>query len=201
MFVIRLDRARDRVRVETAISRCLDRREHDTTKDRCAARLVDEDVIVMACQDFLAALAVCQHRAEIGLCSAGHEQRLFLAKKLRRLFLKRIYRRIIAIDIITDIGNRHGRAHAFGWPRYGVTSHIHSCRRVCRRIRLGASCIMHLDQSLISALIYSVPKSACEGGCQATYFAATKAFMSKAASVTASCFGDSPFSRQVLPSM
>ena len=201
MLVIRLHRARDRVRVEPAIGRRLDRREHDAAEDRGAARLVDEDMIVVACQDFLATLAMRQHRAEIGLRSAADVQRRFLAKEFRRLFLKRIYRRVIAIDVVTDIGCRHGRAHALGWPGHGVASHIHSGRRFRRGIQLGASCIMHLDQSLISALIYSVPKSACEGGCQATHFAATKAFMSKAASVTASCVGDSPFSRQVLPSM
>ena len=65
MFIIRLYRAGNGIRIETAVGSRLNRRKHDAAKNRRPAGFIDEDVIVMAGQDFLAALAMCQHRAKI----------------------------------------------------------------------------------------------------------------------------------------
>ena len=196
MFVIRLHRAGNGIRVQPAIRRRLDRREHDAAKNRGTTGLVNENMIVMAGQDFLATLAMRQHRAEIRLRTAGHKQRRLLAKELCRLLLKRVYRRIIAIDIIADIRGGHHRAHAFGRLCHRVASHIDP-RRGIGRLRLGASCVMHPVPSFIP----EVPKGAREPPVKATYFAATKAFRSKAGSLTSAGDGDSSFSRHALPSM
>ena len=83
---------------------------------------------LLADQVFIAAAAVRHQRRQIALRTGRKEQRALEAESLGRHRLQAVHGRIVAVDIIADLGRRHGGAHARRRPGHGVAAQI---RQIC----------------------------------------------------------------------
>ena len=118
------ERGRDLVRVERAvrpIAELEDARAHD---DRVTGRLVPDDVALGAGDHLAAARHVGHQRHEVAHRPRRDEQAGLLAEQLRRPLLERVDRRVLAEDVVADLGGGHRAAHLGGRAGDGVGAEI-----------------------------------------------------------------------------
>ena len=93
-------------------------------------RLVDDEVMLAAGDRLLAAAQVGELRDDVAHRPGGDEQPGLLAEKLGRPFLEGVDRRIVAEDVVADLGLRHRPAHRRRRVRDRVATQVdqwHGC--------------------------------------------------------------------------
>ena len=118
------ERLLDLVEVEgpvRAVAELANRRPDD---DRVAGRLVDDEVRLGAGDDLLATREVGHLGDEIGHRPGRDEEAGLLAEQLGRPFLQGVDRRVLAPDVVTELGVGHRPAHRRGRQRDGVGAEI-----------------------------------------------------------------------------
>jgi hypothetical protein len=75
-------------------------------------------------QDLVAGLGVAAQRQLVGHGAAGHEQRGFLAEQSGRAPLQLGHGRVLAVDVVADLGRGHGRAHGGGRAGEGIAMQV-----------------------------------------------------------------------------
>ena len=96
----------------------------DSAQHRRTASFRLEGVVIPADQEFVTPSAMGQDGRQVALGAAGEEDRRFLADNSGKLPLDFENRRIIAIDVITNFGVRHGMAHGRVGPGYRIAAKV-----------------------------------------------------------------------------
>ena len=91
---------------------------------RVIGRLVRKRVVAVAGDDLAAARHLGQHADEIAHRAAGDEQRRFLAGQLGGALLERDDRRVVAENVVANLGVGHRAAHLWRWLGDGVGAQI-----------------------------------------------------------------------------
>ena len=99
------------VEIERPVRLLLDRPHGRPDDDRVARGLVQDDVAVGAGDHLLAALDVGHLGHEVAHRARGDEQAGLLAEQLRGALLERDHGRVVAEDVVADLGLGHGPAH------------------------------------------------------------------------------------------
>ncbi len=79
--------------------------------DRVTCGLVHDHVAGRGGDDFLAAGQVRHLGHEVAHRPGGHEEAGLLPQQLGRAFLERVDGRVVAEDVVAELGGRHGAAH------------------------------------------------------------------------------------------
>ena len=108
--------------VEGAIRAVLEAPRAGADDDRVACRLVDDQVVLGAGDDLLAAAEVGHHGREIAHRPARDEEAGLLAEELRGALLEGDDGRVVSEDIVADLGLGHRSAHGVGRARNGVAA-------------------------------------------------------------------------------
>ena len=124
MRVVGLDRGLDFGKVERAVRTVGQRLRLHRGEHGPAARLIAIGMRLLPDQVFVAALAMRHQRSEVGLRTGGKEQRRLEPEHLCSARLQRIDRRVVAEDIVADLGRRHGGAHARRGLGDGVAAQV-----------------------------------------------------------------------------
>ena len=126
--VVGLDRRLDRRRRQRAVGLVLERLRLDAAERRRAAAFPAVGVRHLADDVLVAAAAVAHDRDQVALRAAGHEERRFLAEQRGDPLLQRVDGRIVAEDVVADLGRGHRRAHRRRRPRHGVAAQVDHAR-------------------------------------------------------------------------
>ena len=122
--IVRLDRGGEIGERDRTVRLIRDRLRLDAAQHGSAALLVLVGMRILADEVFVAALAVAHQRREIAL-RAGREPECGLeAEALCRNSLQAVDGRVVAIDVIADLGSRHGCTHGGGRARHGIAAQI-----------------------------------------------------------------------------
>ncbi len=121
---LRLDVALDVLERHRPIRAHLDGLRLDTAEHCSASGLVAEGVCRLADQVLVAALAMGEDAAEIGLRTTRYEHAGFHAEEVGHVAFEFIHRRIFPVDVVADIGRHHGCSHRLGRLGQRVTSKI-----------------------------------------------------------------------------
>ncbi len=92
--------------------------------DRVAGGLVDDHVMLSTGDRLLAAGEVGHLGDEVAHRAAGDEQAGFLAEQVGRAFLQGVDRRVVAEDVITQLGLGHRATHRRRWMGDGVAAQV-----------------------------------------------------------------------------
>ena len=122
--VVGLDRRLDIREVERAVRAVRERLRLDAAEHRAAAGLIAVRVRLLADDVLLAALAMAHQRGEVRLRPAREKQRRFEAEQLGRPRLQAKHRRVVAEDVVPDLGRRHGGAHRRAGPGDRIAAQI-----------------------------------------------------------------------------
>ena len=98
-------------RVHRPVRPVLERADAGADDDRVAGGLVDDDVVLAAGDGLLAALEMGELRDEVAHRPRGDEEARFLAEQLGGAFLERVDGRVVAEDVVADLGLGHRPAH------------------------------------------------------------------------------------------
>ena len=96
----------------------------NATKRRTATAFVLVSVGVIANKVFIATLAMRQQRAQVGLGTARHEQRSFLADHRSCKCFQLLHGRIIAPYIVANLGLRHYLPHCRRRSGNGIAAQV-----------------------------------------------------------------------------
>ncbi len=118
------ERTRDLVRVERPVRSVAELEDTRPDNDRMAGRLVPDDVALGAGDDLAAARHVGHQGHEVAHRPGRHEEARFLAEELGGPFLERVDRRILAEDVVAELGRGHRAAHLGGRMGDGVGAEI-----------------------------------------------------------------------------
>jgi hypothetical protein len=124
MRIDRFDRALDRIERQRAIGRVQQRLRLDRAEHRGAAAFVLVGVCVHADEVFVAARAVRDQREQVRLGAARHEQAGLEAEIVGEAPLQRVDGRVLAVDVVADLGAQHRRAHRRRRPGHGVAAQV-----------------------------------------------------------------------------
>ncbi len=124
MGVVWLDLRVDLGKRHGSIRRLGDRLRLNAAEHGRAARLPSIGMRHLADQIFVAALAMRHQCAEVALRAGGNKQRGLLAEQPGDPALQSIDRRIVAEDIVADIGFGDGRPHRRHRPGHGIAAQI-----------------------------------------------------------------------------
>ena len=116
-------------RTVRAVRQGADAGPHD---DRVAGGLIDDEVVLATGDGLLAALEVGELRDEVAHRARRDEQAGLLAQQLRAAGLQRIDRRVVAEDVVADLGLGHRPTHLGRWLGDCVAAQID--RRHGRRV-------------------------------------------------------------------
>ena len=147
MRVVRLDRALHRVERQRAIGRVHKGLRLDRAQHRGTAAFVFVGVGVHADEVFVAALAVRHQRQQVGLGAAGHEQAGLEAEIVGQTPLQRVDGRILAVDVVADLGARDRLAHRRRGAGDGVAAQVdpvHRCKARGRRLHHATAAVFPL---------------------------------------------------------
>ena len=111
-------------RVHRAVGPVLEGADARADDHRMAGRLVDDEVVLAAGDRLLAAREVGHLGDEVAHRAAGHEQAGFLAEQLRGAFLEGVDRRVVAEDVVADLGVGHRPAHGRRRVGDGVAAEV-----------------------------------------------------------------------------
>ena len=89
-----------------------------------ARRLVSDDVALRACDHLAAARDMGHEGDEVAHRARRHEEAGLLAEQLGRAFLERVDRRVLAKDVVSELGHRHRPAHLVGGLGDGIGAQI-----------------------------------------------------------------------------
>ena len=89
-----------------------------------AAPLVLVAVSALADDEFVTPCTVTEQRQQVALGAAGAKDRALGSKEIRSEFLESIDRRVLPIDVVSDIGAGHDCPHGFGRLRDRVASQV-----------------------------------------------------------------------------
>ena len=128
------ERGVDGGRVERAVGPVLEAPGARADDDRVAGGLVDDEVMLRAGDHLLAAAEVGHHRREVAHRAARDEQAGLLAEQLRGALLEGDDGRVVAEDVVADLGLGHRPAHGVGGPRDGVAAEVDGSFRHRRRV-------------------------------------------------------------------
>ena len=111
-------------RVDRAVRPVLERADARPDDDRVAGRLVDDHVVLAAGDRLLAAREVGHLGDEVAHRPRGDEQAGFLAEQLGGAFLEGVDRRVVAEDVVADLGLGHRPAHRRRGVGDGVAAQV-----------------------------------------------------------------------------
>ena len=112
------------VEVDRAVRPVLERADARADDDRVAGRLVDDDVVLAAGDGLLAAAEVGHLGDEVAHRPRGDEQAGLLAEQLGGALLEGVDRRVVAEDVVADLGLGHRPAHRRGRVGDGVAAQV-----------------------------------------------------------------------------
>ena len=117
-------RVLDRREVHRAVRPILERADARADDDRVTGRLVDDDVVLAAGDRLLAAAQVRHLRDEVAHRPRRDEEARLLAEQLGGAFLEGVDRRVVAEDVVADLGLGHRAAHRRRGLRDGVAAQV-----------------------------------------------------------------------------
>ena len=97
-------------------------------EDDGAHALVVQDVRLGAGDRLIAPTTVREQRDEVRHRAGRHEERGFLAHRLGGRLLEGADRRVLAHEVVPDLGAMHRLAHLGGGPRHGVRAEVDDLR-------------------------------------------------------------------------
>ncbi len=124
MRVVGLDRRLDLGEIERAVGPVRDHLRLDGAENGQPARFVAVTVRLAAQDYLLAALAMAHQRREVRLRAGREQQRRLEAEQLGGLGLQLVYRRIVAEDVVAELGVVHRPAHPGRGPGHRVGAQI-----------------------------------------------------------------------------
>jgi hypothetical protein len=89
-----------------------------------AAALVEIDVAIVGEQHRVAPRRAGEQAEQVAHRAAQHQHRRRLAEQGSRLLLEPAHRRIVAVEIVADLGFRHGSAHRRRRSRHGIAAQV-----------------------------------------------------------------------------
>ena len=122
--IVHLDRRGHLAQRQRAVVTVLDRLRLDRAEHRAATTLVLVAVRVLPGDVLVAPLAVRHQRAQVALGGGGQEQRGLEAEALGQHRLQPVDGRVLAKDVVADLGGRHRRAHRGGGAGHGIAAQI-----------------------------------------------------------------------------
>ena len=145
--VVGLDGSSDVGERQRAVGLMLDRLRLHARQHRGAARFPSIVVRHLADDDLVAALAMAHRCDEVALRAAGHEQRRLLAEHRCDALLQRVDGRVVAEDVVTELGAHHRVAHRGGWSRDGVAAQIDNLHGLRSRkfFSIACPCSLRMD--------------------------------------------------------
>ena len=105
-------------------SRRVPRRELHAAQRRAGAALVEDRVRALADDDLVAGARLRRDGELVAHRPAGDEERGLLARDAGDLALERSDGRVVAEDVVADLGARHRLAHGRGRPRHRVAPQV-----------------------------------------------------------------------------
>ena len=109
--IVRADCGLDGLGLDGAVRFGGDGLQRDAAEDGGAGGFAGEDVVALGDDDFFAAGAVRQAGGEVGLRARRQEQCAFLAKAFGGFLFKGVDGRVIAVDVVADLGLGHRASH------------------------------------------------------------------------------------------
>ena len=120
MAVVGFDGSGDCGGIGQAVALRAYRLRRDPTEHRTTPSLQAECVGSVAGDELVAAAAMGQQGAQIGLGSAGDEQRSLLVEPFSHHGLESVDRGVVAEDVVAHLGLRHCPPHRIGGPGHRV---------------------------------------------------------------------------------
>ena len=114
----------DRVGVDRAVRTVVESADARPDDDGVARGFIDDEVVLAAGDGLLAAGEVGHLGDEVSLRSRADEQAGLLAEELGRTFLEGVDRRVVAEDVVAELGVGHGAAHGGRRKRDGVAAEV-----------------------------------------------------------------------------
>ena len=111
-------------RVDRPVRPVLERADARADDDRVTGRLVDDHVVLATGDGLLAAGEVGHLGDEVAHRPAGDEQAGFLAEQLGGALLERDDRRVVAEDVVAELGLGHRAAHRRRGVGDGVAAQV-----------------------------------------------------------------------------
>ena len=129
------ERLRDEVEVEGAVGAVGQRADARPDDDGVTGGLVHDEMALGAGDRLLAAAEVRQLRHEVAHASRRDEEAGLLAEHRSGSFLERVHGRVVAEDVVADLGVRHRASHGGRRVRDGVGAQVdpgHGPARISR---------------------------------------------------------------------
>ena len=122
--IVGLDQRFDALEIECAVGLEAEGLGLDAAEHRGSAALVPKGVAPLADDVLVPTLAVAENAEQISLRAARHEQGRLLAEHLRAQVLEAVDRRVLAIDVVTNLGCGHGGSHRRRGNGHGVAAQV-----------------------------------------------------------------------------